>query len=83
MTLVECIAAGANGEAVLRLPCWAHIGSTSQGRCYGTVPADISGIISLSLHMGNQGETDAFRTEIAYVLENSARVHDRPPAGGQ
>ena len=63
----------------LRLPCYAHIADTSQGRCYGTISGDISGIIHLSLYMESGGQVSAFRAAIKYTLLDKVHVHDAPP----
>ena len=57
-----------------RLPCMAHIASTSQCRSYGTVSADISGQIATFLSMDQGGMTASLRGHLRDVLLESACV---------
>ena len=70
-------------EAGLRvkLRCFAHCVSTSQGEGYSAVSADLTGSISASLIMCQGAEMTAFRECIVEVLVNSVvqPVLDAPP----
>ena len=52
----------------LRLPCFAHTSSTSQGRGYAVVASDFTGLIAMSLAMGGAGSDEAFRDCLVAVL---------------
>ena len=81
---------GANNRAVkgiegeqtptMRLPCFVHIASTSEGRALNSVDADITGVIGLSLTQKSLGEYDKFKDALAAVIKQSVRPHlGRPP----
>ena len=52
----------------LRMPCFAHTASTSQGRVYAVVSLDFTGLIAMSLAQSGTGSDDAFRKCIVEVL---------------
>ena len=89
-----CDRAGSNGVAEdqvyaatddvarLRLPCYAHIASTAQGRGFSAVAHVLTGIIAFSLCMAKAGEPDDFRQCIQQVLLEGldlGGVLDAPP----
>ena len=67
----------------LRLPCVAHIASTSQGRAYNVASTLISNVIAASLAQRPAGAVDKLRDAIADVLGGSVYVHDAPPPGAR
>ena len=68
------------GLKKLRLPCFAHIASTSQCRGFGSVSLDLQGIISMRLLQKPSGATDGLRECVASVLRASVlAVDDLPP----
>ena len=64
----------------LRLPCFAHIASTSTGRGIASVQRDFSGFIAASLAMDAGGKVKDFRAAIEGVLleESELEILDAP-----
>ena len=52
----------------LRMPCYAHTTSTSQGRGFAPAAADFTGLIAGALSMGQAGSTESLRLCIESVL---------------
>ena len=80
-----CDRAGANNVCVnnlysnllvnsLRLPCMAHIASTTQCRTYNSIATDVSGQIATSLAMMQGGSCTSLRQHLQDVIWESARV---------
>ena len=67
--------------AHLRVPCLAHIASTSQGHAFAPLATTISGMIAASLAQRPAGAASTFRNCIAEVLEASVRPVSTPPPG--
>ena len=65
----------------LRLPCGAHIGSTSQGRVYASATNDISGVIASSLAMQIGGEIEKLQHALVQLLGDRLRVHEMDAPG--
>ena len=64
----------------LRLPCFAHIMATSQGRGFNTVASDVSGGVAMTLYMRVSGQPAAFRKCVAHtLLELVAGILDAHP----
>jgi len=62
----------------LRLPCVAHIGSTTQGHTFGAIGHVVSGIIACSLAQQAAQAPEKLRRAIAKVLFASSQVADGP-----
>ena len=67
------------GWLKVRLPCFAHIASTCQGRSFNTLPLDISGMIAFQLLMKFAGAVEGFTMCVAAVLLDNASVVDAAP----
>ena len=69
-----------SGMPRMRLPCFAHIMSTGQGRGFSTISDDISGAIAVGLYMKTCGQVGSFRRCIADSLFHAVSdVLDGPP----
>ena len=69
------------GEDVqrLRLPCLAHIASTSSGRGIASMQRDFTGLIASSLAMDAAGQTKELHLcLVAVLLESQLEVLDKP-----
>ena len=58
---------------IMRLPCFIHIASTSEGRALNSTDADLTGVIGLSLSQQSLGEEDKFRDALTAVIKKSVR----------
>ena len=52
----------------LRLPCFAHVGATAQGRSFGPVQREITGVIAIALVMAGPGELVSLQRIMEHVL---------------
>ena len=69
-----------SGMPRLRLPCFAHIMSTGQGRGFNSVSKDLSGAIAVGLYMKQSGQATSMRKCIADTLLHGVHdVIDAPP----
>ena len=59
----------------IRLPCFAHVAATIQGRCFAPVGTYITGVIALALVHAAGGEVAAFRKMLIHVLQLGTVVH--------
>lgn len=58
----------------LRLPCFAHVGATAQGRSFGPVQREITGVIALALVMAGPGELVSLQRIMECVLASGTEV---------
>lgn len=72
-----------SGRARLRMPCFAHVAATAQGRAFQAVQVELDGIICLGIVMrGNGGSAVELRDCIAKVLVSRfVGIVDAPPRG--
>ena len=71
------------GGPSLRLPCFAHIASTTQQRSFETIPDVISGVVNTSLAKRPMNAPSTFRAHLADFLFRHAHAAEeaRPPPG--
>ena len=69
-----------SGMPRLRLPCFAHIMATGQGRGFNSVSKDLSGAVAVGLYMKQSGQARSMRRCIADTLFHGVdNVIDAPP----
>ena len=76
---------GDGSSPSIRLPCFAHVAATIQGRAFAPVETYITGIIAIALTHASPGQTLAFRNMLIHVLMLGTQVHDfvnHPRAAG-
>ena len=65
----------------MRLPCVAHICSTSQGRAFSAIDGLISGMVACSISQQPGKAPEKLRHALAVTLWGSCRIIDAPPPG--